>query len=165
MRRALLAATLGGVLLTGTACDSDARTTAGASVGPSTASSAPPNYWADTRKVCGKLELIYDKDLESFGTQLGKMIAYKEAKVPAEAKKSKAAAAKQLKTVAAKVRKETSTAADPALTSAGSASAASISKTADDSAFFDKIKSTKDLDKVIESQMTTWFTPVAGYCA
>ena len=30
---------------------------------------------------------------------------------------------------------------------------------------FDKIKSTKDLDKVLEGEMTNWLTPVAGYCA
>ncbi|MET0494190.1 MAG: hypothetical protein ABW000_13775 [Actinoplanes sp.] len=171
MRRALLAVSLSGLLLSGAACssggDSDPAAVAPATV-PSTAettTSPPPNYTANTKKVCDKLEKIFDAELEDFGTEIGKMIAYKEAKQADNADKAEKAAGKQLKEVGAQVRKETAAAQDPELKTAGAASATKFSKSATDSKLFDKIKSTKDLDKVLEGEMTNWLTPVAGYCA
>jgi hypothetical protein len=171
MRRAFLAMTIGGVLLTGAACGSDADTTAGPA--PSTAAAAPSSepaspaadYTANTKLVCGKVQKILTEDLKDFGTEMGKMIAYKEAKQTADAEAARKAAGQQLKTVSAKVKKETAAAQDPQLQAAGATSAAKMVKTANDDGFFAKIKSTKDLDKVIETQLTEWFTPVAGYCA
>ncbi len=168
MRRAFLALALGGVLLSAAACDSDAESTtaAPAATTPSAApTSAAPDYSANTQLVCGKVEAVFNKDLEGFGTQLGKMIAYKEAKQGAEADKAEAAAKKQLKAVGTKVRKETAAADDPALVAAGQTSAAKFTKSAADTKFFDGIKSTKDLDRTIEAKMTDWLSPVAGYCA
>ena len=101
----------------------------------------------------------------TFGTQLGKMIAYKEAKETAEADKAETAAKKQLKDVGVKVRKETAAAQDPELKTAGATSASKFEKSAADTKFFDGIKTTKDLDKTIEAKMTDWLSPVAGYCA
>jgi len=171
MRRALLAVSLSGLLLSGAACssggDSDPAAEAPATV-PSTAettTSPPPNYTANTKKVCDKLEKIFDAELEDFGTEIGKMIAYKEAKQADNAEKAEKAAGKQLKEVGAQVRKETAAAQDPELKTAGAASATKFSKSATDGKLFDKIKSTKDLDKVLEGEMTNWLTPVAGYCA
>ena len=86
MRRAFLAVALGSVLLTATACDSDAETPAAAPAAstPSPAATiAEPDYSANTKLVCGKVEKVFDADLESFGTQMGKMIAHKEARLPA----------------------------------------------------------------------------------
>jgi hypothetical protein len=168
MRRALLAVALGGVLLTATACDSDAETPAAAPAAstPSTAaSSAGPDYSVNTKLVCGKVEKVFDADLESFGTQMGKMIAHKEAKQAAEAKKAEEAAAARLKDIAAKVKKETAAAEDPELKTAGETSAAKFATSAADGKFFDSIKTTKDLDRAIEGKMTEWLSPVAGYCA
>ena len=169
MRRALLAAALGGILLTSAACSSDAQpgTTAAPSATPSSVppSSAAPDYSANTKEVCGKLEKIFTDDLAGFGTQIGKMIAYKEAGKTAEADKAKKAAAQALKGAADKIKKETAAAQDPEVQAAGAESAAKFIKSANDSAFFDKIKSTKDLDRTIQGQMTIWLTPVAGYCA
>jgi Zn-dependent oligopeptidase len=171
MRRALLAATLGGLLLSGTACssDGDAKPEAGtttAAAAPTTApTSPPPDYTANTKKVCAKLDKIFDAELEDFGTEIGKMIAYKEAKQTDNAEAAEKAAGKQLKDVGAKIKRETAAAQDPELQQAGAASAAKFTKSATDSKLFDKIKSTKDLDKVLQTQMTTWLTPVAGYCA
>lgn len=168
MRRALLAVALGGVLLTATACDSDAESpvAAPAATTPSTAAtSAGPDYSANTKLVCGKVEKVFDADLEAFGTQMGKMIAHKEAKQTAEADKAEKAAAAGLKNIAVKVKKETAVAEDPELKAAGEASAAKFATSAADSKFFDSIKTTKDLDKTIEGKMTDWLSPVAGYCA
>ena len=115
--------------------------------------------------VCGKLQKIFNTDLQGFGTQVGKMIADKEAKQAPEAAKAQQAASLQLKNVGAKVQSETAAAQDPELQTAGAASAAKFVKSATDAQFFARLKTTKDLDRTIEAQMNEWLTPVAGYCA
>ena len=169
MRRALLAAALGGVMLTGAGCSSDAHPTnnAAPSAAPSFVepSSAAPDFSANTKEVCGNLEKIFNDDLAGFGTQLGKMIAYQDAGQTAEADKAKKAAQGELKGVADKVKKETAAAQDPELQAAGQQSADKFLKSANDAAFINKIKSTKDMNRNIQAQMTEWLTPVAGFCA
>jgi hypothetical protein len=168
MRRAILALALGGVLLTGAACHSDAKNTDSTAAAPSPSaepSSAAPDYSDNTALVCGKLQKIFNTDLQAFGTQVGKMIAYKEAKQAPEAAKAQQAAGLQLKTVGAKVKQETAAAEDPELQTAGATSAAKFVKSAGDAKLFARIKTTKDLDRTIEAQMNEWLTPVAGYCA
>jgi hypothetical protein len=169
MRRAILAVALGGVLVTGTACNTDRSTSASAA--PAAASPSPestsaaPDYSADTRAICGQLETVFNDDLEAFHSQMGKMIANKEAKLTAEAAKAQTAARAELKKVGAKIKKETAAAKDPELRAAGAASAAKFAKSATDKSFFTKIKTQKDYDRVIEDQLQEWFTPAAGYCA
>jgi alpha-beta hydrolase superfamily lysophospholipase len=170
MRRAILAASLGGLLLTGAACDSDAETgarPAPPAVAPSSAPAiAAPDYTADTRRVCGRLEKLIDSDLPTgFGTAIGRMIAQKEAKATAEADKAEKAAGARLTSAAAVIRRETATARDPDLRAAGAASAAKLTAGAADRRFFDGIRTTQDLDRVIETRMGDWLSPVAGYCA
>jgi len=171
MRRAILAVTTGCVLLTGTACgnDSDSSTTAAPistlSATPSVVASSPAaDYTADTKAICAKVDKIFTEDLEDFATELGKMIAYKEAKQTSEANAAEKSAGKELKEVAATVKKATAPAKDPDLVKGGEESAGKITETAGDSAFFDKIKTTKDVDKVLESEFTGWFTPLSAYC-
>ena len=108
---------------------------------------------------------MFNSDLETFGTQLGRMIAYKEAKQAPEAETARKAASKELKDVSAKVRKETAAAKDPELREAGAVSATKFAKSAADKAFFDRIKTTKDLDRTQASTMPDWMDPVAGLCA
>jgi hypothetical protein len=173
MRRAILAVTIGGVLLTGAACDNDAADTAGATTAAPSAtaapsqlpSSPPPDYTANTKLVCGKVEKIFNDGLQGFATDLGKMIAHKEAKQTAEADAAQRSASTALKNVGTQVKNATATADDPALRTAGAASAAKFAKSAGDDKFFDKIKTTKDLNSIIEGQLAEWFTPVAGYCS
>jgi hypothetical protein len=168
MRRALLAVALGGIVLTGTGCRSDADPTSATtpSAAPSSipSPSAAPDYTANTKAVCGKLEKIFNDDLAGFGTQLGKMIAYQEAGQTAEATKARNAAASELKGVAGKVKTETAAAQDPELRTAGAASAAKFLERANDPALLNKIKTPKDVDRYLQAQMTTWLTPVAGLC-
>lgn len=169
MRRALLAVALGGALLTATACsggDADSAASEPAWETPPAAPASPaPDYTANTKQVCDKIGKIFDEDLERFGTQLGKMIAYKEAKDTAEAEKAEKAAGKQLRDIGTKVRTETAAAQDPELKTAGATSAAKFTRSAGDGKLFDTIKTTKDLDRTIQSKMTDWLNPVAGYCA
>ena len=176
MRRALLAVALGGVLVTGAACNADRPT--GASAAPAAPSPAPesagvaaspqataPDYSANTRDICGRLEAVFNKDLTAFHTQMGKMIANKEAKLAPEAATAQKAAGAELKKVAAKIKKETAAAQDPELRAAGAVSAGKLQKSATDASFFKKIKTQKDYDRLIEDQLQQWFTPAAGYCA
>ncbi|MFI5493275.1 hypothetical protein [Actinoplanes sp. NPDC051859] len=171
MRRTLLAAAAGGLLLAGSACgnsdgpESAAPTQAAPVATTTAATTPPPDYSADTKRICAKLDKIFDGDLEGFGTELGKMIAYKEAKQADNAKAAEKAAAKELKTVAAEVRKETTAAQDPDLKAAGASTATRLSESASKASFFAGIKSEKDLDKVVQSEMTTWIAPVVGQCA
>ena len=142
MRRALLAAALGGLLLTAAACDSGAESTdaaAPAATVPSAAPTSPaPDYTADTKLVCGKVSTIFSDEMTGFHTEMGKMIARKEANEAAEAEKAEKAARAQLKSVGAKIRKETAAAQDPDLQTAGAASAA---------------------------KLVDWMNPVTGFCA
>ncbi len=172
MRTALTTVSLACVLLTGAACsgdDSGSETIAEAPVAqpPSTATTTvpAPDYYANTRKVCAALDKIFDADVAEFGTAMGKMIAYKEAKQAAEAEDAREAASKELKEVGAKVRKETAAAEDPQLKQAGAVSATKFSRSAADKALFDKVKTTKDLDRTLATKMPDWMDPVAGLCA
>jgi Zn-dependent oligopeptidase len=173
MRRALLAVTFGGLLLTGTAAcsggdDTGSVAEAPAIVVPSSAAASttpPPDYSANTKQVCAKVEKVFDAELEDFGTEIGKMIAYKEAKQTDNAEAAEKAAGKQLKGVGTQIRTLTAAAKDPQVKAAGATSAAKFTKSASDSKFYDRIKSTKDLNKILESKMTEWLTPIAGYCA
>ena len=172
MRRAILAVLAGGVLLTGAACDSDADPGEVAAPAAETAAAAPattepaPDYSADTAKVCGRLDKIFSGALaDDFGAAMGKMIAQKEAKQAAEAKKAEKAAAAELKAVGSQIRKETVAAQDPELKEAGAASAAKLEKSAKDRNYIEKVKTTKDLDRTLKPQIQEWLSPVAGYCA
>ena len=171
MRRAILAVTVGGVLLAASACDSASDTTAtSASTAPapvvSTAPSiAVPDYTANNKVVCGKVNKILKEDLNDFATDLGKMVANKEAKLTPEADKAQKDAAAVLKSVGTNLRTATASAQSPELKTAGATSAAKFLKSAGDDKFFDAIKTQKDINKVLDEQTTEWFTPVAGFCA
>jgi hypothetical protein len=168
MRRAILAATLGAVLLTGTACDSDAEPT-GSGVSAATRTPTPhastPDYSANTRKICTDVQKVFDTDIEPFGTALGKMIAFKEEELPKEAAKSEKAARKQLKTVATKITKTTADADDVAIVMAGKATADKFTASAADDKLYDGITSAKDLNRFIDGKLGDWLTPISGYCA
>jgi len=172
MRRALLAVLAGGTLLTGAACDGAAKSTTDAGPASSvTASRVPdqtlpplPDYSADTKQVCGRLQAVYTGELRAFGTAMGKMVSYKEAKQTAEAQTAANTAAGQLKAAGAKIRQETAVAEDPDLKAAGAASATKFEHSAQDRGYLNRVKTMKDLDGTLQSQMTVWLTPVAGYC-
>jgi hypothetical protein len=169
MRRALLAVALGGALLGAAACDGDADSGAAAPTLVTPSSAAPtspaPDYSANTRQVCDQVAAIFRNDLDAFSTEMGRMIARKEAKATADAEKAEKAAATQLKNAGAKLRKTTAAAEDPELQEMGQQSAAKLTRSAADAKFFDSIKTTKDLDARIEAKLTDWMSPVTGFCA
>jgi hypothetical protein len=169
MRRGILVVVLGGALVTAGACTSDATrkppAAAPTAETPTPSLSPLPDYASNTKRVCGNLQKIFDVDLKSFGERVGKMIAYKEAKKTPEAAQAQKAAGDQLRAIGTKVKKETEVAQNPELQIAGATSAAKFIKSAGDPKFLNGIKSTKDLDRTLETKMTEWLNPVAGYCA
>jgi hypothetical protein len=115
--------------------------------------------------VCDAVQKVFDEDLEPFGTALGKMITFKEAKLPKEAEQSEAAAVKQLKAVAAKIVVVTEKAQDPAIVMAGKSSADKFTLSASDKKLLDAVKTEKDVNRFIDGKMGEWLTPISGYCA
>ncbi|MEU4239167.1 hypothetical protein [Actinoplanes sp. NPDC026619] len=167
MRRAILAVIAGAaVLAAGAACDAAAQPEAAATSATPTAAptTSAPDYSASTKQVCTQLQTLYTAELRNFGTAMGKMVTYKEAKQTAEADKAEATAAGQLKAAATKIRKETSTALDPDFITAGKISASKLESSATDRRYFDKVKTLTDLDKTVQAQFAEWLNPVAGYC-
>lgn len=164
MRPAILALLAGGVLLTGAACESDAQVYDAGAPTPSTTTSPPPDYTADTALVCGKLDKVFTGELDDFGAAIGKMIAYKEAKQTDNAVKAEKSAAAELQSAGAQIRKATSVAQNPELQQAGETSAVKFETSAKDRKYIQNIKTTADLDKTLKPQLTEWMSPVAGYC-
>ncbi|WP_305787530.1 hypothetical protein [Symbioplanes lichenis] len=171
MRRALVAATLGGLLLLGAGCsggdesDTASETPVDTPATAATTTSPPPDYSANTKTVCTKLDKIFDTEIKSLGSELGKMIAYKEADQDDNVETARKAAAKQLKDIGAQVRKEAAAAQDPDIKQAATQSASKFTQSAGDEKFFAKIETMKDLEKVLNTQMTNWLNPVVGLCA
>ncbi|MEV6629942.1 hypothetical protein AB0M54_04220 [Actinoplanes sp. NPDC051470] len=155
-----------------TACGSDAENNASTAAQnipapPPTAESTyqAPDWSANTKQVCDKVAAIYSDGFAGFSTQLGKMIANKEAKQAPGATAAQKAAGEELKKVGAQIKKEVAAAQDPNLKAAGEQSATKVTGSATDKAFFDSIKTTKDLNAKIETKMLDWMNPVTGYCA
>jgi hypothetical protein len=166
MRRALTALALVSTLAGSAACTDNSTPVGGQA--SSSAAAAPtseaPDYTADTKKICGKIDTAMDKSTNAFGTELGKLIAYKQVRNTAAANKAKAGAQRELKALAKTIRDATAAALDPKVKAAGQESAANIEATAANNAFFDKLKSEKDLNS-LESEITAWLVPLAMHCA
>ena len=186
IRSSVLASTASVLLLAISACENDptpnapaptaaATVTAKASA-PATAPAANPSpskapaeaakYTANTKKICTKVDgLFQGAGLDRFAKDLGRHILYKKAKKPAKANQARELAKKELKSLAASVRSNTAAAQDPQLKAAGEKSAASIEQTAADDAFFAKLKTIKDVNGNLTSEMTPWLTPLSVFCA
>jgi hypothetical protein len=171
MRRALLAVLATGTLLTAAACDTGAKNSTDAAAASATPSQVPdetlpplPDYSADTKQVCDRLQTVYTGELAAFGSAMGKMVSFKEAKQTADAQKAQDAAAVELKAAGSKIQQTTATAQDPDVQAAGVASAEKFNEGAQDTSYFNKVKSLKDLDNTLQSQMNEWLTPVTGVC-
>jgi hypothetical protein len=181
MRSTTLALGAGALLLTATACagGSEPKAAAGAtpsakanvatsapSVQPSPSAVAKPAGTDSDKKVCGKINKLIEGDqMKKFGDKLGEMIVYKQAKQTAKANSARAAAQKGLRKLAADFEAATANAVDPELKAAGAETADTIRDSAKDNAFFAKIKTIKDVDKELESEIVPWITPLASFCA
>ncbi|MEU4618513.1 hypothetical protein AB0G04_00845 [Actinoplanes sp. NPDC023801] len=175
MRRAILAVFAGGALLTSAACGDDPKTENAAAPAVTTpaastaaapdASSPAPDYTADNLRICDRVDKVISTEFKGFGDALGKMIAYKEAKDTAAADKAEKQAATELKAVATQLRKETTKALDPELKTLATTSAQRIDTSAKNLDFIERIKTSKDLDRTLQEQLSDWISPVVGHCA
>jgi len=181
MRRTATFLTVGALLLGASACSSSDAAVSTTASSDTSASSAPApgvtasnaaddtatsTQTASTKSVCTKVEkLLEGKQMKKFGTRLGQMIVYKQAKNTAKAKAARVTAGKDLLAFAKEMRTVTATAKDAEVRAAGEEGAVEIEKTAANDAFYAKIKTVKDVDKSMESEITPWLTPLSPYCA
>ncbi|GIE90812.1 hypothetical protein [Actinoplanes regularis] len=168
MRRIILAATAGALLLTASACGTSSDTDAAAPATTTAAAVASPSadYTADTKKVCDDMgELLGGKKMEQFGAKLGEFIGYTQAKASSPAKKARTEAGKELKELATSLTKLTGAAQDPGLQAAGEETLKLINKSAEDEAFFAKFKTVDDVSKKLEPEVTAWLAPLDKFCA
>jgi hypothetical protein len=167
MRRALLVVLTGSLLLPVAACNSDAKKSSPApavSVVPPASLPPLPDYSVDTQRVCTQLQAVYTGELRDFGTAMGKLVSLREAKQTADAKKAETDAAAKLKAAGSKIRQDTVTAQDPDLQQAGEISATKFEQSAIDRKYVARVKTLKDLDSTLQSQMAQWLTPVSSFC-
>jgi hypothetical protein len=174
MRRLLTAVALGASLLVGAGCagqDNDEpsgaepTTAAPTSASPTPSASPSANYAADTKRICTEIDKALDSEMEKFGVEVGKMIAYKQSGNTTEANQAKAAAQAQLRAIAARMSQRTAAAQDPELKAAGEESAKNIAASAADNTFFSRLKSLNDVQTVVEREAVTWLVPLAEFCA
>jgi len=163
MRRAMLAALAGSLLLPVAACDNAKKSTAAPAVSVAPPASLPPDYSLDTQLICGQLQAVYTGELRQFGTAMGKLVSLKEAE-QTDAVKAETEAATKLKAAAVKIRQYTVTAKDPSFRAAGETSAAKFEQSATDRKYFDRVKTLKDLNSTLQPQMAQWLTPVSSFC-
>jgi hypothetical protein len=172
MRRLLTAAALGAALLITAGCagkdndESAAQPTASAtSASPTPSASASANYAADTKKICTEIDKSLETEMENFGEELGKMIAYKQAGNTTRANQAKADAQAELKAIASRMRERTAAAQDPELKAAGQESAENIEASAADETFFSRLKTLNDVKSVVQKEVVSWLVPLAKFCA
>jgi hypothetical protein len=167
MRRTILAAGVGALLVSGSVCGTAASdpTAAPGAPGVSVSASVSADYTADTKKVCGEVDKLLDgKPMQKFAEELGRLIVYKERGLTVNAEQARTDAGTRLDYLASRLRERTSAAKDPRLRAAGEQSANSMEITAVDDAFFAKIESLNDMDTTLESEMTGWLAPVGTFC-
>lgn len=169
MRRVILAATIAGVVLTTAGCGGDGNET---SAGPSATSASPSpsasptptasaNYAADTKRICTEIERAIEAEMENFGEQVGKMVAYRQAGNTVRANEAKADAQAQLRAIAGRMRERTAVAQDPELKEAGQESAENMEASAADETFFTRVRTPEQLKK----EAVSWVVPLVEFCA
>ena len=177
MRRALLAVTLSGILLTGSACSKTPNlatggktpTSAPTAAAPASAPAAAPGTdssetKADTKRICDEFDKVIEPAMNGFGQKLGVLLVQRGAKNDAEAKKAQGEAKNELVKFADQITEKTAAAKDPALKAAGEESAANIKKSAGSDEFYNNIKDVSSLEKDVQNDFMTWFLPLASLC-
>jgi hypothetical protein len=175
MRRAvpvLIACLLFGATACGTARTGDQAATqppvppaasvpAGAGKAPATPGVAPAAL-AETKQVCEAIGQVYTDNMGRFAGSLSSLVA--DRADAAKARTSQERAQKALGTFATDVR--TATQYSPAAArAAGKQAADRLGKAAGDDAYFAKIKTTKDVDRVLGTDLTKWLAPITEHCS
>jgi cell pole-organizing protein PopZ len=159
MRRALLVLMVGGALSTMAACG----TAAGQTPGGAQAASAPggaalPSALAETKQSCEALGQAYTKNVGPFAEALSKMVAGPAAATRKDAQQ-------KLGALATAVRTATADSTDAQIKADGKQTADSLQKKASDATFFQGIKTTDDVNKVLGPTLKEWLSPVTHHCS
>lgn len=163
MRRAVLALSLGGCLLTASACGTAKGPTTNGTPNPGAAAAAAADpALADTRTVCDAVGQVLNKDIGPFADALGKMVAGRNT---AAAGTSQRQAQQSLKTFSTSIRGATQTSTNAQLRADGAQTANTLQAKSTDAAFFTKIQTTKDMDTVLGPTLKEWLSPVTHHCS
>jgi hypothetical protein len=162
MRRAVLALSLGGFLLTVSACGTATGPSASGTPNTAGAAAAADPALADTRTVCEAVGQVLNKDIGPFADALGKMVAGRDA---AAASASRQQAQQSLKTFSASIRGATQTSTDARLRADGKQAADILQAKSADAAFFKTIQTTKDMDTLLGPTLKEWLSPVTHHCS
>jgi hypothetical protein len=178
MRRVLLALTAG-ILVVTTGCGT-ARTpapsgTTGAPPAPAapapggasgaapaaTATTTGETALASTRALCEGLGQVYTKNMGSFAEALSKMVADGEKSRDASREKAQQA----LTAFATAIRDTTASSTIGDARADGKRTADLMQAKAADDKFFDQVKTSKDLDRVLGPDLKKWLAPVDSHCS
>lgn len=166
MRRAVQTIVVGGALLLAAACGT-ANSPSGSNpapagtpvVGASAGGGAQPAALTETKAMCEALGQVYNKNMGLFAESLTKMVAAKGATAAQQE------AQVSLKSFSVAVREATGKSGDTALRDDGKKAADQLQAKSADAAFFQKIKTSDDVNKVLGPTLKEWLSPVSSHCA
>ncbi len=184
MRRALIAATVSGLLFATAACSADNRPTTTPSAGPGGASAAAPRGSApagtapagtapaaaaggqadDTQRVCGEYLTTVGTGMAAFGNELGKLVERQSANKPELVKESQDAVKRELEKFAESLQGVTGKAQDRGLVMAGQQAAKNIRDSAGDAEFYKRMSNIDTFEKEFQGQFAAWTAPITAVC-
>jgi hypothetical protein len=188
MRRALIAVTVSGLLLTATACGSDDPTSPDAAASGGAPVSAAPGasgaadasgatvapagpddsgatgQVADTRKVCDEYFASIGTSIAGFGEQLGKLTTRQEANDTEQVNQIKGEMRKQIEAYADNVQKITAKAQDKGLVAAGEQASKNIKESAGKEEFYAKVSKLDTFEQEFQNEYATWTAPLSKFC-
>jgi hypothetical protein len=134
---------------------------AGAGNAPASAGAAPAAL-AETKQVCEAVGQVYTENMGRFAGSLSSMAA--DRADAAKARTSQERAQKALGQFGTDVRNATQY-SPAAARAAGKQAADRLTKVAGDDAYFAKVKTTEDVDRVLTTDLTTWLKPITDHCS
>lgn len=161
MRRAILALTVGGVLLTA-ACGTEPIPAASGPAATGKAVAAQPAL-VESKALCEALGRVYSENMGPFAQTLSKMIADRHA--PGGEKASSEPAQQTLSAFAKAIRGATQSSADAKVRADGKKTADRLQATSTDEKFFAKVQSDKDVNTVLGPTLKQWLAPVSQHCS
>jgi len=152
MRRMISTLSVGGVLLSATACGTAPGTTGTPSVASAPAGSAP----AAVASTCEALGQAYSKNIATFAESLTNLVA--DRKTVAQAQKSLAG-------FATAVSDATKASENAELKADGKLAADQMLAKSKDKKFFAGIKTGEDVNQTMGATLTGWLSPVTRHCS
>lgn len=162
MRRAILALTVGGVLLTAACGTEKSPAASGPAVTGGSVAAAQPAL-AESKALCEALGQVYSENMGPFAETLSKMIADRNS--PGGGKNSSEQAQQSLSAFATAIRRATQSSANPQVRADGKQTADRLQATSTDDKFFTKVQSAKDVNTVLGPTLKQWLAPVTHHCS